>query len=84
VRLYLRPEAIGVHVNGAVPEGAYPAKVAKVEFLGAFCLIGIALDGENMPPLTANVPRQLADAANLVAGRAIRVSLPADALRILG
>jgi iron(III) transport system ATP-binding protein len=84
VRLYLRPEEIGVHVNGAVPHGAFPAKVAKVEFLGAFCLIGIALDGDNMPPLTANVPRQTADAANLVAGRAIGVSLPADALRILG
>ena len=63
VQLYLRPEEIGVHVNGAVAARTRcPAKVAKVEFLGAFCLVGIALDGDDMPPLIANVSRQTADA----------------------
>jgi iron(III) transport system ATP-binding protein len=84
VKLYLRPEEIGVHVNGAAKLDAWPARVAKVEFLGAFCLVGIALDAADVPPLVANVPRQVADGIGLAAGQAITVSLPPGAMRVLG
>jgi iron(III) transport system ATP-binding protein len=83
VRLYLRPEEIGVHVNGHAAADALAARVAKVEFLGAFCMVGIALDAAGMPSLVANVPRQQVDAGGLAPGAAVRVSLPAAAMRVL-
>ncbi len=84
VKLYLRPEEIGVHVNGTSPAGAWPARIAKIEFLGAFCLVGIALDAADIPALVANVPRQVADGIGLAPGQAITVSLPPRAMRVLG
>ena len=84
VKLYLRPEEIGVHVNGSSPPEAWPARVAKVEFLGAFCLVGIALDAADVPALVANVSRQVADGIGLAPGQAISVSLPPGAMRVLG
>ena len=83
VKLYLRPEEIGVHVNGHAAHDALAAKVAKVEFLGAFCMVGIALDAAGVPVLVANVPRQQVDAGRLAPGSAVRVSLPPAAMRVL-
>ena len=83
VKLYLRPEEIGVHVNGHAAQGALAAKVAKVEFLGAFCMVGIALDAAGTPALVANVPRQQVDADRLAPGAAVHVSLPPSAMRVL-
>ncbi len=83
VKLYLRPEDIGVHVNGHAPQGAFAAKVAKVEFLGAFCMVGIALDAGGTPALVANVPRQRVDADGIAPGSPVSVSLPAAAMRVL-
>ena len=34
------------------------ARSRKIEFLGAFCMVGIALDAAGAPALVANVPRQ--------------------------
>ena len=84
VKLYLRPEEIGVHVNGHAGQGAFAAKIAKVEFLGAFCMVGLALDAADTPPLLANVPRQKVDADCLAPGSAVMISLPAAAMRVLG
>jgi iron(III) transport system ATP-binding protein len=85
VKLYLRPEDVAVSANGA-PAGAVNAlagRIAKVEFLGAFCLVGVALDG-GAPPLMANVSRQQVDAGGFQPGAAVTVSLPPAAMRILG
>ena len=84
VKLYLRPEEIAVHANGSAPGGALAAKIGKIEFLGAFCMIGIMLEAADAPALVANVPRQTVDAAHLATGQAVRVSLPPAALRVLG
>ena len=83
-RLYLRPEEIGVHLDGSAPAHALPARVAKIEFLGAFCLVGVVLDNGDEAPLVCNVPRQLADGAGLAPGHAVGVTLPAPAIRVLG
>ncbi len=86
-RLYLRPEEIAVHPNGSVPPGAVNAlhaRVTKVEFLGAFCLIGLATEAAGVPPLTANVARQAVDASGFEAGGAVTISMPPSALRVLG
>ena len=84
VKLYLRPEEIGVYVNGASPSGSFPAHIGKIEFLGAFCLVGLSLDAADVPALVANVPRQIADGIGLAPGQAVSVSLPAAAMRVLG
>jgi len=84
VKLYLRPEDIGVHGNGAAPSGSFPAHIAKVEFLGAFCMVALSPDAADVPALMANVPRQVADGIGFAAGQAVAVSVPAAALRVLG
>ena len=84
VKVYLRPEEIGVHVNGQGAPEAWPARISKVEFLGAFCLVNLALETSECPPIVANIARQLADGAGLVAGKSVTVTLPPAAMRVLG
>ncbi|MEP6677873.1 MAG: putative 2-aminoethylphosphonate ABC transporter ATP-binding protein [Betaproteobacteria bacterium] len=84
VKLYLRPEEIALDANGAATANTLAAKIASVEFLGAFCMVGIALDATGAPTLVANVPRQAVDAARLAPGQPVSVSLPPAALRVLG
>ena len=86
-RIYLRPEDVAVHANGAAPGGArnaWAAKITKVEFLGAFCMVGIDLGAADVPPLLANVPRQAVDAGGLDPGAAVTVTIAPAALRVLG
>ena len=84
-KLYLRPEDIGVHPNGVAPAGAnaLAAKITKVEFLGAFCMVGLVVDAGDMPALTANVPRQAVDAGGFTPGAAVRLSVAPAAFRVL-
>ncbi|HVE50376.1 MAG TPA: putative 2-aminoethylphosphonate ABC transporter ATP-binding protein [Casimicrobiaceae bacterium] len=84
VKLYLRPEEIAVNANGASSINTLTAKVGKIEFLGASCMVAIALDAGDAPPLVANVSRQIVDAKQLATGQSLTVSLPPQALRVLG
>ena len=86
VKLYLRPEDVAVSANGALAgsANALAGRVAKVEFLGAFCLVGVTLEGSGSPSLVANVPRQQADAGGFAPGVPVTVSLPPAAMHILG
>jgi len=84
VKLYLRPEDIALSINGTTALNTLPAKVAKIEFLGAFCMVGVALDLPDTPGLTINLPRQAVADARLAPGSMVSVSLPPAALRILG
>ena len=59
------------------------AHIAKVEFLGAFCMVGLTLDATGTPALVANVPRHDVDVGHMVTGQAVTISLPPDALRVL-
>src|SRR5690349_13984570 len=51
VKLYLRPEDIALSMNGSHAPNTLHATVAKIEFLGAFCMVGVALDAPGVPPL---------------------------------
>ena len=84
VKIYLRPEEVGLNAANAINGNQFGARIAKVEFLGAFCMVGVTLDTPGAPTLVANVPRHDVDAAHMVAGQSVMVSLPAEALRILG
>jgi iron(III) transport system ATP-binding protein len=83
VKLYLRPEEIVVNANGSGSDNTLDATVAKIEFLGAFCMVGLALTAPGAPALVANVSRQVVDAKALEPGRPVTVSLPPAALRVL-
>src|SRR5206468_5828656 len=83
VKLYLRPEDIALSMNGSIAPNTLPAKVAKIEFLGAFCMVGVALDTPGVPTLVINVPRQIVTQTQLRPGTAVSVCLPSTALRIL-
>jgi iron(III) transport system ATP-binding protein len=86
-KLYLRPEDIVVHRDPSVAASlpnTLVARVSKVEFLGPFCLLGLAAEGPGMPALVANVSRHAVDAGGLEPGARIAVTLPAASLRILG
>jgi iron(III) transport system ATP-binding protein len=84
VKLYLRPEDIALSVNGAGAVNTVMAKVARIEFLGAFCMVGVALDAPDAPQLVVNLPRHAVTDARLAPGAAVSVCLPPHALRILG
>src|SRR5213078_2843377 len=58
---------------GKVNVLAATAKVSKVEFLGAFCMVGIVPDAPDVPPLVANVARKAVDAGGLDPGAAVTV-----------
>ena len=82
VKLYLRPEDIALSTNGATAPNTLSAKVAKIEFLGAFCMVGVHLDAAGAPLLVVNLPRHAA--TGLATGAEISVCLPPAALRVLG
>jgi iron(III) transport system ATP-binding protein len=84
VKLYLRPE--DVLVNGATlgDRNTAPAKVVKVEFLGAFCLVTVTLVGAEDQPLVVNLSRHSIDEMNLSVGAALQVGLPPECMRLLG
>jgi iron(III) transport system ATP-binding protein len=84
VKLYLRPEDIALSVNGASAANTVMARVSRIEFLGAFCMVGVALDAPDAPQLVVNLPRQAVADARLTPGAAVSVCLPPQALRILG
>jgi len=86
VKLYLRPEDVKVSVNGvqAGTPNAVPGRIAKVEFLGAFCMVGLTLEGSGAQRLVANVSRLQVDSGGFTPGAAVTVSLPPAAMRILG
>ncbi|HEV2686685.1 MAG TPA: putative 2-aminoethylphosphonate ABC transporter ATP-binding protein [Actinomycetota bacterium] len=83
VKLYLRPE--DVMVDGAIREHSTAAtgKVAKIEFLGAFCLVTVALAGAEDQPVVVSVSRRRSDELNLAVGAPLSVGLRADCLRLL-
>ncbi len=85
VRLYLRPEDIVIDGAAAAagPANAVHAKVTKVEFLGAFCHVTVALAGAEEQPLLINISRHSIDELSLAEGSALHVGLPAECMRLL-
>jgi iron(III) transport system ATP-binding protein len=82
VTLAIRPEDIVVRGVAADTPNSFAATVADIEFLGSFCRVGLALDGDARAPLLAdfsiNVVRDLA----IAEGMSLRVALPPERLRV--
>jgi iron(III) transport system ATP-binding protein len=83
VRLYLRPEDIVVNGAASGQANAAHAKVTKVEFLGAFCHVTVALSGAEEQPLLINISRHSIDEMSLTEGSALHLGLPAECMRLL-
>jgi iron(III) transport system ATP-binding protein len=83
VRLYLRPEDIVVADVSTGHANAAQAKVTKVEFLGAFCHVTVAIADAGEQQLLINLSRHSIDQMNLAEGSALQVRLPADCMRLL-
>ena len=83
VKLYLRPE--DVLVDGAVQDRTTAAsgKVSKVEFLGAFCHVTVALAGAEDQSLVIALSKRRSDEMNLAAGASLVIGLRPDCLRLL-
>ena len=71
------PTCNACHANAA------QAKVTKVEFLGAFCHVTVAIADAGEQLLLINVSRHSIDRMNLAEGSALQVGLPADCMRLL-
>jgi iron(III) transport system ATP-binding protein len=84
VRLYLRPEDIVVNGNAAGHVNSAMAKVVKVEFLGAFCHVTVAVAGAEEQPLLVNISRHSIDRMSLDEGSSLSIGLPPECLRLLG
>ncbi len=83
VRLYLRPEDIVVAGVDAGHANAAQGKVTKVEFLGAFCHVTVAVADAGDQLLLINISRHSIDQMRLAEGSALRIGLPADCMRLL-
>jgi len=57
--------------------------VTKVEFLGAFCHVTVAIAGAGEQLLLINVSRHSIDRMNLSEGTVLHIGLPADCMRLL-
>ena len=85
VKLYLRPEEVGVHVNGSrAPGRVRRARSRRSSSSARSAWSASRSTPRDTPPLVANVPRQQVDADCLAPGAAVMVSLPPAAMRVLG
>jgi iron(III) transport system ATP-binding protein len=83
VKLYLRPEDIMVNGAAADHPNVAPASVKKIEFLGAFCLVTVALAQAPAQPLVVNLSRHSLDRMALEVGTPLRIGLPCECMRLL-
>ena len=82
VRAYLRPEDI---VARPIEEGdpnVLEARIEKIEFLGAYCLVRVAGDGLGGQPLTVYLSLNFLAEQGLAAGSALRLRILAERMRI--
>jgi iron(III) transport system ATP-binding protein len=82
VKLYLRPEDVVVDGAATLPNRAR-SQVTKIEFLGAFCLVTVAVSGAEGHPLLINISRHDTDEMALSEGSTLDVALPPECMRVL-
>ena len=82
VKLYLRPEDVVVDGAVTLPNRAR-SQVTKIEFLGAFCLVTVAVSGADGQPLLINISRHDTDEMALSEGSTLDVALPPECMRVL-
>ena len=82
VTLAVRPEDITVRGVGAETPNSFAARVADIEFLGSFCRIELALEGDTNAPLLADFSINLVRDLAIREGMDLRVAMPPERLRV--
>jgi iron(III) transport system ATP-binding protein len=57
--------------------------VQKIEFLGAFCMVTVRVDGAEEQPLVVTLSRHSFDRMALNEGAALSVGFPPECMRLL-
>ena len=84
VRIYLRPEDILARgIEAGAPNSAM-GTVGKIEFLGAFSLARITLDGLEDQPLTVYFSLNYMNEVGLAEGKRLRFGLLGERIRVFG
>jgi len=83
VRLYLRPEDVVVNGHAADHANHASAKVQKIEFLGAFCLVTVRLAEAQEQPVVVALSRHSLDRMSLGEGAPLSVGFPPECMRLL-
>jgi iron(III) transport system ATP-binding protein len=81
VTLAIRPEDVVVRNIVATNPNTFTARVADVEFLGSFCRVGLALDGD-APALVADFSINVVRDLSIEEGKQMLIALPAKRLRV--
>jgi len=84
VKLYLRPEDVVVNGHAADHPNHASAKVQKIEFLGAFCMVTVRLADAQEQPVIVTLSRHSLDRMALGEGAALSVGFPPECMRLLG
>jgi len=83
VTLAIRPEDVVVrNVQPDMPN-CLQVRVADIEFLGAFCRVGLAIDGDTgKPALVADFSINVVRDLSIVEGMDLRIALPPERIRV--
>ena len=81
VTLAIRPEDVVVRNISASTANTFPARVAEIEFLGSFCRVGLALNGDG-PALVADFSINVVRDLSIEEGKEMLIALPPERLRV--
>jgi iron(III) transport system ATP-binding protein len=83
VRLYLRPEDVVVNGHAADHPNQASARVQKIEFLGAFCMVTVRLADAQEQPVVVTLSRHSLDRMSIAEGAPLSVGFPPECMRLL-
>ena len=81
VTLAIRPEDVVVRNVAAQAENSFAVRVAEMEFLGSFCRVGLAINGDP-PALLADFSINTVRDLSITEGMELRVGLPPERIRV--
>jgi iron(III) transport system ATP-binding protein len=82
VTLAIRPEDVVVRNVDANADNTFAVRVAEMEFLGSFCRVGLALNGNDKPSLLADFSINTVRDLSITEGMQMLVGLPSERIRV--
>ena len=82
VTLAIRPEDVVVRNVDAQGENTFAVRVAEMEFLGAFCRVGLTVNGGDTPALLADFSINTVRDLSITEGMQLLVGLPSERIRV--
>jgi len=82
VTLAIRPEDVVVRNVDANAINTFAVRVAEMEFLGSFCRVGLALNGDAKPALLADFSINTVRDLSITEGMQMLVGMPSERIRV--